>query len=229
VTERGLLVAGSVVPGTEWVRRDSRAMWRAGDRGTRPRAAAADVLVGHWTAGNPRTGEDAGRRVYDAMRARRRPDGSPLDVGIHLVIGWDGLVHQTADLALATVHVGSGPVNARSIGVECCWPGTLRQARALGAPATPQRVVIGSQRVDVALPSPELVAAWVRLAGLLASLGGLGGISIPRQVPRTTARMTAAQQRRWKGAQEHTHVPGSTKIDAAGLLTGALDWMRVEP
>lgn len=224
--ERGLLVAGQVVPDTEWVRRDSRAMWRAGDRGVRPRASTVDVLVGHWTAGPPRTGEDAGRRVFEAMRSRKRPDGSPLDVGVHFAIGWDGLAHQLADLALATVHVGVGAVNARSIGVECCWPGTVRQARALGAPATPQRVVVGSQRADVALPSPELVAAWVRLAELLASLGGL---AIPRQVPRSSARLTPAQQRRWKGAQEHCHVPNSTKLDAAGLLVGALDWLRVEP
>jgi hypothetical protein len=229
VNGRGLRVAGQVVPGTEWVRRDPRAQWRAGDRGTRPRAGTVDLLVGHWTAGQPRTGEDAGRRVYDAMRSRKKPDGSPLDVGIHFAIGWDGIVHQLADLAIATVHVGSGPVNARSVGVECCWPGTAKQAAALKIAGSTSRVLVGGHRVDVLLPSPELVAGWVRLASLLASLGGLGGISIPRQVPATTARFQPWQQRRWKGAQEHAHVPGSTKVDAAGLLVGALDWLRVAP
>lgn len=232
MTDRGLLVAGELVPDTDWILRDPSAWWAPQMRGTRKRAPVTDLLVGHWTAGPCRTVE-AGPRVVRSMRARTRADGSPLNVGIGFVVGWDGQVWQTADVTTATVHVGHGPTNGRSIGVECCWPGTAQQARRLGIPGDVERVTVAGRSLDVLLPSPALLAAWVRLAETLAALDGRGGVRIPQQVPEPlTGRLTAAQVRRWRGGLEHLSVPGTTKIDAAGLLLGPLldaDWEAVRP
>lgn len=232
MSERGLLVVGELVPGTDWIRRDPSAWWAPQMRGTRKRAPVTDLLVGHWTAGYPRT-TDAGPKVVRSMRARER-DGRPLNVGIHFVIGWDGQVWQTADPGrVATVHVGRGEINARSIGVECCWPGTVRQARRLGVEGPGERARLPAGPVDVLLPSADLIGAWCRLADTLAGLDGRGGVRIPRQVPEPlTGRLSVAQSRRWQGALEHLSVPGTTKIDAAGLLLGALldaGWEAVRP
>jgi hypothetical protein len=224
MTEQGILWRGAIVPGTGWVLREPGAWWQPGERGTRPRSGAPSLLVGHWTAGRPHEGPGTAQRVVRAMRARVRDDGSPLDVGIGFVIGWDGLVYQTADLDTATVHVGSADWNARSVGVECCWPGSVAQAARLGVQCREVRARVAGTVVRAMEPSLELVASWVRLAETLAAL-----LSIPRRVPGHTDRMTARAMRQWTGAAEHLHARGSTKVDAAGLLCGALaaaGWAR---
>ena len=225
--ERGLLVGGEIVAGTEWVLRDPACWWPPGHHSTRPRAPdqVTDLLVGHWTAGHISHEDEAGPRTYRAMLARRstRRPGQPLDVAVQLVIGWGGSVWQLADLTTACVHVGDRGVIARSIGVECRWPGTRRQAEHLGIDGAWATVRVGGQRLEVMLPSAELLASWVRVAEVIAELRGQHGIAVPRRVPAgATKRWTSAEQRAWAGAQEHAHVPGSTKIDAAGLLIGAL-------
>jgi hypothetical protein len=100
--------------------------------------------VWHWTAGGTRTGADAATRVVRAMKARTKPDGSPLSVGIHFVVSWDGIVTQSADLSTGTHHAGN--MNDGSIGVELTWPGTEGQARALrvdGGHILPRRTAQG--------------------------------------------------------------------------------------
>jgi hypothetical protein len=151
------------------------------------------------------------------MKARKREDGTPLDVGIHFVISWDGMVFQTCDLDTATVHVGSRLVNRSSIGVECCWPGTYRQARLLGVEG--HELPGGFLR-----PSEAMLASWVRLAETLAR-----HTQIPRQVPLTKRQFGRNENIGYRGAMEHWHVPGTTKIDAGGLLMQALSsagWPR---
>ena len=214
--ERGILVNGDVLPGTERAMRDPDAWWQAGERGTRLRGGLpADRLVGHWTAGHPRTGPTAGPRVVAAMRSRKRPDGSPLDVGIHFVLGWDGLIWQTADLGIATTHVGHRAINRRSVGVECCWPGTVTQAERLGVEVEHAAVGIArGQRVRCLAPSAELLDAWRWLWDALTQARH-PAIAIPRQ--------RGSLER--GGAMEHCDVPG-TKVDAAGLLVGALGLAR---
>lgn len=220
--ERGIVVAGQVVPGTEWVLRDSAAWWSWDNPPDRPdlrsrHGKPATLLVGHWTGGNPRTGPTTGHRVVSAMRARKREDGSPMDVSIHFVIGWDGMTWQTCDLATATVHVGRG-INDRSIGVETCWPGTADQARKLGMDGVEETRTVKGRKVACVRPSDELVAAWVRLANTLAPAAGPllpGLVEIPRQTAKGSGMPIA-------GAGEHWCAPATTKVDCASYLLDAL-------
>ena len=214
----GILYRGAAMPGTGWVMRDPAAWWAAGERGTCERTVdAPEVLVGHWTGGRCHEGPDSARRVVRAMKARKRPDGSPMSVGVHFVVGWDGIVHQTADLAIGTIHV-SRDWNRRGIGVELCWPGTERQARRLGyqgGGVLPRRVA--GRGIRVHEPSDAMIAAWVRLAETLAA-----HLPIPRLVPESADRMPRRAARLWRGGVEHLHSASTSKVDAAGLLMDAL-------
>jgi hypothetical protein len=230
--ERGLMVGGRIVPRTELVQRHGDAWWSWDSPTDRPdlrRRPRGDVtaLVGHWTGGPVREALAAPVATVQAMRARERPDGSPMSVSCHLVIGWDGQVWQVADLAHATIHAGSA-INAYSVGVETTWPGSAEQARAIAAalrrrgrqvqPAyerPAERRVARGHVVECVPPSPALLAGWVALAELLAALPASTGIVIPRQLALEPAR-------RRRGALEHQHVERSTKVDAAGYLVAAL-------
>lgn len=214
----GIVLDGQVLHGTEWVLRDSDAWWSWDEPRDRPdlrsrHGKPATLLVGHWTGGHPRTGPTAGPRVVRAMRGRLRDDGSLMDVSIHFVIGWDGLVWQCADLAVATVHVGRA-INERSIGVETCWPGTATQAERLGVQGVVETRRVRGRPVECLRPSDELVASWARLARCLTVAGLAPG---RLEIPRVTARegMPIA------GAGEHYCAP-TTKVDAAGYLLDAL-------
>lgn len=238
--ERGLVVAGVLVPGTDWVRRDPAYWWTSG-RGTRRRAETVDLLVGHWTAGEagaydpdgptgPLTEyDDDGPRVVRVMRSRKRSDGSPLNVGIHFVIGACdpaesyAPIWQTADPGLtATVHVGKGEINARSIGVEVISAGLPGRADVRSRPR--QRVSIRGREVEALAFYRGQMRTWVALAEALARLDGTAGIHIPRRVPDFGAdrRLKMPELRSYAGAMEHLHMPGTTKIDAGGMLIGAL-------
>jgi hypothetical protein len=238
---RGLVIAGEVIPGTERVLRDSSAWLEPGDRGTRQRAATVDVLVGHWTGGEAGAGnyDDDGPRVLRGMQARKRPDGSPMDVGIPFVIGACAedaaiaQVWQTADPGLtACVHVGDRPLNRRSVGVEIVSPGLPGPLDVRGRPRTAVPL-LGRVRTVLRFYDGQL-RAWVWLAETLAALDGRAGITIPRRVPSygASARFGRVAARRWAGGMEHLHVPTTTKVDAAGLLVDALasaGWARAQP
>lgn len=232
---RGIVVAGAVVPGTELVQRDAGAWWSwdeprdRADLRRRPRDAT--LLVGHWTGGAIREGVVAARATVEAMKARTREDGSLADVSCHFVIGWDGAVHQVADLSVGTVHAGTR-ANKVSIGVETAWPGYESQAHAIartlerkGRPvhmdyygAVDVRTLPSGRTVRCLRPSSALVSAWVALAELLAALPPELGVVIPRQL--------AAPRGKWddgRGACEHLHCPPFKKYDAAGYLVDALE------
>lgn len=224
--QTGILVDNVVLPNTRWVIRDSRAWWTPGQPGCHLRSSY-DVtrIVGHWTGGKPHEGPDAGRRVVSNMKARKRPDGSPLDVGIHFVISWDGMVFQTMDLGLKAVHVGSRNINETSIGVECCWPGTYAQAQKLGVDGHMLTVDLG-RKLDVLRPSYAMLESWRRLVDTLTTAPDVEGptaMRVPRNVPATTKRFTAREMRSYRGIMEHWHVRGTEKLDAAGLLCGVLN------
>jgi len=216
----GIVLDGQVLPGTEWVLRDSEAWWALPQDSAdlRKRTEPISLLVGHWTAGNTRTGPTAGPKVVRAMKARERDDGSPMSVSIHFVIGWDGLTWQTADLAHAALHAGGRTTNGRSIGVETCWPGTAQQADRLGVDGVEEVRLVRGKRVRCLRPSDELVASWTRLARFLSA----------PETERLTegriaiARVTASTTPPVSGACEHLHVPGTTKVDAGNYLMDAL-------
>lgn len=244
--ERGLVVAGQLVPGTEWIRRDpERAWWRPGERGTRPRARVRDLVGFHWTAGEAGVRDpdgplgpldeydDDAARVVAAMRARLRPDGSPMSVGIDFVIGacppdakWAPL-WQTIDIGLcAAVHMGRGEINAR------CPAAEIVSAGLPDKPGKPRRdlrnrpqitmPVYGRQLRQLAF-YPGQIRTALALAELLASLDGLAGIRIPRRVPLGLTRaMGLPELRRYAGAIEHLHCPPNEKIDAGGQIVTVL-------
>lgn len=222
--ERGIVCRGQVIPGTERVIRDSAAWWTRG-RETRPRRWPIDLLVGHWTAGRPRAGPSSGLAVWRAMEGRTGDGGRDLSVSVHLIVGWDGLIWQTLDLAEAAVHVGHRPTIARSIGVETCWPGTASQAARLGADGIAEARRVGGQRVRCMRPSDELLEAWRWLGETLAGPAARAhGIEIPRRAAPADRRLTAAELAAHRGACEHLHIPGTTKVDAGGYLVEALGW-----
>ena len=236
IVERGLVVAGYTVPGTEWCLRDEEAWWSPGDRGTRKRATVRDCLLGHWTGGEAGVAryDDDGPFVVRGMRARG------LTVGIEFVIGacshedefartW-----QCADPGLtATVHVGIGEINARAIGVEVVSCGLAKSMHPARLRQTIPCTVRGG-RVVAAGFMPGQLRSWVRLAEALSDPASdhlrAAGIAIPRVVPTTTGgkpmaevrHLSRSELRRYAGAIEHCVVFGTTKLDAGGMLLAEL-------
>lgn len=219
----GIVIGGVVLPGTERVIRDSDAWWTEG-RETRPRAGATiDMLIGHWTAGNARTGPGAGKRVFDAMEARTGAEGRDLSVSVQMSISWDGLIWQHADLEVGCVHVGARPIIRRSIGVECMWPGTAALAARLGLEAEAVTRAIDGRKVRLCAPSDALLDSWRWLCETLTGTGArAAGIRIPRQT--LGLRRTLPELARTRGGiGEHATLPRGdvVKIDACGLLMDA--------
>ncbi len=229
---RGLVVGGVVVPGTSDVLRTERAWWQDGHRSTRDRRGArVECYVQHWTGGHITHEESAGPSTYRAMLARKRPDGSPLDVAVNFVIGWGGSIWQVADVLTACVHVGDRVVIRRSVSTEHRWPGTRRWAERIGYREGPWRAVhiTGGGLVEIMEPSRELLEASAHLAEMLAAIDH-PRVSIPRIVPTTNRRMELAEVRRRTGAIEHGQVPSTkNKIDCVGVLNNHLaraGWAR---
>lgn len=243
VLMHGLVLRGDVLPGTSWCIRDKAAWWAPGERGTRARAARIDLLVGHWTGGEAGTAtpDDDGPRVVAGMKARARPDGQPMSVAIHFVIGGAASrdepayapVWQCADPGItACSHVGDAHLNGRSVGVEVVnaglpGPGNLRLRKQVRVP------LLGRMQDVLAFSAPQL-RSWVRLAEALAAAEGFAGVHIPRRVVPFGAarRLTPSESRSVQGAIEHIHAPRSKKVDAGGLLLGALveaRWAQVLP
>lgn len=229
--ERGIVLNGVVLPGTDFVLRDTLAWFD-------PVKDAADVpkrvhwpitqIVYHWTAGHAHLGGAAASRVVRAMKARLRTDGSLMSVSCHFVVSWDGLVFQVADLGRMAIHAGR-VLNRDGIGVEQCWPGTERQMLKLGAAGQVQRRQCVEGPIDCMRPSESMLAASVRLAEAIAALPPSTRVHVPRVVPATTQRMKPAPAARFRGVCEHVHSPGSEKQDCAGYVVDALaaaGWAR---
>lgn len=223
--ERGIIVDGNVAPGTERVKRTASAWWPYGHHSTRSRLGAEiDLYIQHWTAGHTTHDEDAGPTTFRAMSARKstkRP-GQLMDVAVNFVIGWRGTIWQVADVLTACVHVPGRPTIRRSVSTEHRWPGTKKNALRLGYDDGPWRtVVIGGRKVEIMEPSKEMLEASLWLADALTTIKH-PRVRIPRTVPPSNARFTAAQMRAFRGAAEHGQMPSSDKIDCAGLLNDNL-------
>jgi len=232
--DAGLLVGGVVQPGTSWILRDSRAWWGPNDPDTRDRRGAiVDVAIWHWTGGRPFADVDAARRVFTNVEARKREDGSDMDVSFHFLVGWSGFVWQLCDLAIGTVHAGDGAMIRRSVGIECAWPGYISQARKLRVEGHEVTRMLEGTRKTMLRPSDAMEEACARLAATLSSLDPATGARIPRQVPGDSrgvmsTRFSAKQARAWKGHAEHFHLPVSAARRRAGKLRFDSGTLRVE-
>lgn len=212
--ERGILIGGDVLPGTEMVLRDPRAWWERGDHGTRSRKGyrVTEGLL-HWTASAPSSGPDAARIAVRNTKARKGKDGKPLEVGVHLYVFLDA-IFQTCNLADAAVHIGHRPTILRSVGIEVDYPGTHAQALKLGVP---HEVVMGVAKglpVKAMAPPAELVE---RVRWLVDALSSANHPLL--DIPRKRGRLTEP------GWLEHSDAPG-TKVDCAGVFWGPLGLQR---
>lgn len=209
--ERGLIVGGQVVPGTERIIRDPSAWWDWKTRGDRHDIVRRDdevnLLVGHWTAGTASTKdtEDDGPVVVRRMKARKsqKREGQSLKCSVGFVIAADADTDKDSEFGIASIwqtmdiggshagiHVGRGEINRRSVGVEIVsvgtpWLGWGKKRR----PFNPRHRdiievdLLGRKGVEVADFFPPQYEAWLWLAETLAGLDGLGGVQIPRDVP----------------------------------------------
>lgn len=228
--ERGLVIGGQVIPGTDRVIRDSRYWWEPG-RETRDRDdATIDMLVGHWTAGPARIGPRAGRALFEAMEARKTKAGGDLSVSVNLGVAWDAGIWQFADLLTGCVHVGARPIIKRSVSLECMWPGSMKLARELKMKDAVEVLrIIDGRRVRCVQPSDQLLEAWRWICETLTSPAASDlGLAIPRRTLglRRTLPWLA---RCGGGIAEHATLPRAAdprqvKIDACGLLLDALDY-----
>lgn len=219
----GIVVGGVVIPGTERVLRDPRAMWST-SHDTRPRRGTKIRAVrGHWSAGTYREGPSAGLGLVRAMNARKNKDGDDLHVSVHHSIAADGGIWQHLDHAIGSVDVGHRPAILDGVSCEVMWPGTLRQATELkivGRPVVARRW--DGIRIDCVEPTPAQLDAWRWLVETVCAIHGIPRVCAPRR------RFTPAERRQWVrgggGVEEHANMPATTKADACGILLDALGW-----
>lgn len=251
-----LIINGKEIEHTEWIRSGKELQlpygkdvcwWDEGDYQTTKRAKNIDILCGHWTAGEAglTTVEDDGPRVVYGMKNRMSEKfiGRKLKVSIAFVIGAcdpqdpekEAAVWQCLDLGTTgNVHVGSGAVNSRSIGVEIVSAGVPGKLDVRRRPRA-KKTLNGRSR-EIVLFYPGQIKAWNRLANLLTLTPENAltreeldiafkldetGIRIPRQVPLATnglllsKKMTRKQMESFSGVIEHIHMFDTQKIDAA--------------
>lgn len=224
MSERGIIIGGDVLPGTEFVCRSEDAWWREPSTDIYPRPAGKLItkIVGHWTGGHARTGEQAGKQLFDSMSARRKDSNGDgkitredelMDVSVHFGIAWDGGIFQLTDLANAAIGAGR-KLNLESIHVENMWPGLHSQAKRLGLPPLPAvRGFARGAAVKCYPPSDAMLASWRWLVRALTTASHpLLAIPMARGGDSTA------------GILEHCDSKVGRKLDAAGLLTGALGW-----
>lgn len=222
--ERGALIGGEVLSGSDWILRDPDRWWSPGDFGTRKKAEITTVLTGHWTAGEAGgtrlldRGGAHGPRVFDVMKNRKsRKTGKPLNVSVAFVIGaphdpddpGEADVFQFMDPGLvAGVHVGRGWFNAKSIGVEVVSGGLPGKTDSRKRPTVEIPDMLGKTR-EALIFYPAQIRAWKRLAEMLSGKSLPGGIEIPRHCPAedgkllTDRRFTNREARAWEGVHEH--------------------------
>lgn len=231
--ERGLLYQGRVIPGTDWILRDSAAWYSRGDDDVYVRSFPIRLLTEHWTAGPRRNGELAALKTYRAMQARRKDNGEEMSVSAQFVCSNDGLLFQLADLELCCVHADR-EFNRGGISVENAYPGTEAQSEKIGAPEVGEIRDVAGTKVKALRPSGAMLETAARFAELLASLRGdrrflINGMplfDLPRVAYTRRTRLTGAEMRAAKGVVEHFHAASTTKVDAAGYF---VDYVAKQP
>lgn len=224
--ERGIIIAGDVLQGTDRVIREPWAWWKepSGDIYPRPKGASIDKIIGHWTGGHPRTGPSAGRRLWSMMDKRRKDTNGDgrltnedelMDVSVHFGVAWDGGIWQFTDLENAAIGAGRR-LNLRGIHVECMWPGFYNQAKRLKMPAAEAaRGFARGSAVKCYPPSEAMLDGWRWLV---------------RELTSSAHPLLAIPMRRGgefePGILEHCDSTVGKKLDAGGLLVGALGLHR---
>ncbi len=208
--ESGVVINGEVLP-CPFVLRVPGVGWAPSEWGCRPRKGhIVDQVCLHWTGSPTSKGPEGLRQGVRNMKARPskvRP--GKLEVGIHFIVLEDG-VYQTADMGVATVHVGHRPTILRSVGIEIDYPGTHAQALKLGVEHETVRGVARGLPVKAMRPPEALVQHVVRLVDWLTSTTH-PAMRIPRQ------RGGIGKP----GILEHADV-SDVKVDTAGVFFGAL-------
>lgn len=213
-SERGILVNGEVLPGTERVLRRPDAWWARGDIGWLSRAGhTIDQITTHWTGSTTSTGPDAARIAVRNTKARKGKTGQPLKVGVHFYVFGDS-IWQTADLADGFFHVGHRPTVRRSVGIEADYPGTHAQALKLGVPHEVFRGFAKGGPVKAMVPPAEVTEGLVWLVSALCSAQHPA-----MRIPRKRGGLGKP------GIIEHCDCPGE-KLDTAGAFLGALGLTR---
>lgn len=221
--ERGLVYQGKVIPGTEWILRDSTAWYSKGDDDVYARSFPIRLLTEHWTAGPRRNGELAAQKTYRAMQARRKDNGEEMSVSAQFVRSNDGLLFQLADLELCCVHADR-EFNRGGTSVENAYPGTQAQSEKLGAPEQGEARIVAGTKVMALRPTQAMLDSSARFVELLASLRGdrrflINGaplFDLPRVAYTRRTRLSGAEMRSAKGVVEHFHAVSTEKVDAAG-------------
>jgi hypothetical protein len=220
VIEQGLLWRGRVVPGTDWVLRDSSAWYTRGDDDVFVRAEPVELLTFHWTAGPRRAGLFAAQKTYRAMQARRKDNGEEMSVSAQFVLADDGALFQLADLELGCFHAHR-ELNRRGIGIEWTCPGTEANATRLGAPEKGELREVAGTTVRALRPSQAALATALRFSELCLSLPQ-PTFDVARYAYTRRDRLGAIEIRRARGVVEHYHATGTTKFDAAGFFVDHL-------
>jgi hypothetical protein len=218
--EQGLLWRGRVVPGTDWVLRDSSAWYTRGDDDVFVRSEPVELLTFHWTAGPRRAGLVAAQKTYRAMQARRKDNGEEMSVSAQFVLADDGALFQLADLELGCFHAHR-EFNRRGIGIEWTSPGTETNANRLGVPEKGERRTVAGSTVMALRPSPAALATALRFAELCVNLPQ-PAFNVARFAHTRRERFGAHEIRRARGVVEHYHATGTTKVDAAGFFVDHL-------
>lgn len=190
--------------------------WKLGDYAVRERTVAPSIICGHWTSGTGgKTFADDLDTVWKRMRARKNPDGKPLKVSVHYLIGRDGRIAQYADPATTVCYgCGNSAVNSRAIHIEVVSPGVGRPSEKYPSHVV-ERVVRG-RKVKCLAFLPAQIESWRELVWHLCAVH-----DIPRMAVVRTTALSPQEAKTFSGVMEHLHVPGTTKIDAAGMLCDA--------
>lgn len=222
--ERGLLINGQVVPGTEFIVRDSDAWWdwdNPDDRHDLVKRASTDIelLVGHWTAGTAGDDEvsDDGRTVVRRMKARmsRKYEDEPLKAAVEFIIAADSdsqsgrlddaTVWQCMDIGkVAGIHVGNRNVCRRAVGVEIVnigvpyyWRNGKKHDWNPRKRPIVNPVLLNKKREFTDFFQSQYLA-WRYLAETLASLDAFPEykVHIPRVVPGRSGKLHTGRMSR---------------------------------
>lgn len=180
--------------------------WRMGTNGVRQRSHGPTPrwFVHHWTGG-----EGDFRGVHRVLSNRL--------LSVHLFLGFDGVVFQYADLALACAHAGS-PTNDGSIGIETQSVGHGKPHPRFARVRIPDTV--HARTAATSQFSPAQVAAARLLRVMVRDVTGLPIVTLPETtVVQLRRRLQHVGDLGHYQISERKRDPGTTHMQMiAGLV-----------